>query len=121
MAERQVPFLPEENLEDMESGRKHVQRMLDFASAEKNRLVKKRETAARAWFDERDLPYKTVEARKNLPDEDKPPRHVGLNHVEQGQLKVREQDVWIWTRRLERYQPMAQSCLLYTSPSPRDE
>ena len=109
MAERQVPFLPEENLEGMESGRKHVQRMLDFASAEKNRLVEKRETAARAWFDERDLPYKTVEARKNLPDEDKPPRHVGLNHVEQGQLKVREQDVWIWNRRLERYQPMAQS------------
>ena len=46
---------------------------------------------------------------RNLPDEQKPPRHVGLNHVEQGQLKVREQDEWIWTRRLERYQPMAQS------------
>ena len=39
----------------------------------------------------------------------KPPRHVGLDHVEQGQLKVREQDEWIWTRRLERYEPMAQS------------
>jgi hypothetical protein len=34
---------------------------------------------------------------------------VGLDHVEQGQLKVREQDEWIWTRRLERYEPMAQS------------
>ncbi len=47
----------------------------------------------------------------------KPPRHVGLNYVEEGQLKVREQDEWIWTRRLERYQPMVQS--VYNGPDPK--
>ena len=40
----------------------------------------------------------------------KPPRHVGTGpRRTKGQLKVREQDEWIWNRRLERYQPMAQS------------
>ncbi|MCR9294974.1 MAG: PSD1 and planctomycete cytochrome C domain-containing protein [bacterium] len=109
MAERPVPFLADEDLSGFEQGRAHVQRMLDFAVTEKDKLIQKRETAARAWFEERGLPYKNEEERKDLPDEAKPPRHVGLNHVEQGQLKVREQDEWIWQRRLERYEPMAQS------------
>lgn len=109
MAERPVPFLPEENLKEAAAGKAHVQKMLDFAIAEKNKLVNKRETAARSWYQKNGLPYKDRNARQNLPDDQKPPRHVGLDHVEQGQLKVREQDEWIWKRRLERYQPMAQS------------
>ena len=109
MAERPVPFLPEENLAGFDTGRAHAQRMLGFAVAEKNKLIEKREAAARSWFEEHNLPYKDHETRQELPDEEKPPRHVGLDYVEQGQLKVREQDEWIWTRRLERYEPMAQS------------
>ncbi|QDV41258.1 Planctomycete cytochrome C [Stieleria neptunia] len=109
MAERAVPLLAEESTDAFERGREHVQRMLDFAVSEKNKLVEKREAAARKWFDEHGLPYKNENQRKNLPDEEKPERHVGLDYVEQGQLKVREQDEWIWKRRLERYEPMAQS------------
>ncbi|MEM9660633.1 MAG: DUF1553 domain-containing protein, partial [Planctomycetota bacterium] len=109
MAERPAPFTSDERRDRFEQGRAHVQRMLDFAVAEKNRLVAKREAAARAWFDGRGLPYKSEADRKDLDDELKPPRHVGLNHIEQGQLKVREQDEWIWKRRLERYEPMVQS------------
>ena len=51
----------------------------------------------------------TEDERKDAADEQKPPRYVGLDHIDQGQRKVREQDEWIWTRRLERYLPMAQS------------
>lgn len=109
MAERNVPFLPEETLSHFDAGKAHVQRMLDFAVAEKYKIVEKQEAAARAWYKEHDLPYKAENERKEDPDEMKPPRYVGLDHVEQGQLKVREQDEWIWTRRLERYEPMAQS------------
>lgn len=109
MAERPVPFLEKESQESFQTGQAHVQRMLEHARAERDRLVAKRETAARAWFAEHGLPYKDEQARKNLPDEEKPPRHVGLDYVDEGQLKVREQDVWIWERRLERYEPMAQS------------
>ncbi|KAA5537546.1 DUF1549 domain-containing protein [Roseiconus nitratireducens] len=109
MAERPVPFLPEEDLSQAASGRAHVQRMLDFAVKEKNAILEKQEAAARAWYDEHELPYKTENERKDDPDEMKPPRHVGLSPTEQGQRKVREQDEWIWARRLERYEPMAQS------------
>ena len=109
MAERPAPFLSVENLDGFETGQAHAQRMLAFAVAQKNQLIEKRESAAKKWFMEHDLPYQDEQARKNLPDEEKPPRHVGLNYVEQGQLKVREQDEWIWKRQLERYEPLAQS------------
>ncbi len=109
MAERPVPFVPQENVQGFDTGKAHVQRMLDFAVSEKNKLIEKREAAARAWFEEHNLPYKDEAARKGLPDDEKPPRAVGLDHVDEGQLKVREQDEWIWTRRLERYEPLAQS------------
>ncbi|QDT84388.1 PSD1 and planctomycete cytochrome C domain-containing protein [Gimesia chilikensis] len=109
MAERPVPLLSYENRDGFEKGKAHVEQMLQFAVQEKNRLIQKREEAARAWFKEHNLPYKNEAERRDLPDDAKPPRHVGLDHVEQGELKVREQDEWIWTRRLERYQPMAQS------------
>ncbi|PQO25351.1 hypothetical protein C5Y96_25730 [Blastopirellula marina] len=115
MAERDVPFLPEENQERFDDQKQHVERMLEFAVNEKNKLVKKREAAAKQWFAEHDLPYKDEAARRDLPDDQKPERHCGLDHVEQGQLKVREQDEWIWTRRLERFEPMAQS--VYNSPA----
>ncbi|MEM6366625.1 MAG: DUF1553 domain-containing protein, partial [Planctomycetota bacterium] len=109
MAERKVPFLPQEDLNRMEQEKLHVERLLEYAVTEKTKILDKQEAAARKWYDEHNLPYKNENDRKDDPDEMKPPRHVGLSHVEQGQRKVREQDEWIWTRRLERYKPMAQS------------
>lgn len=109
IAERPVPFLQSESREHFAEGKAHAQKMLAFATAEKNRLTQQRETAAKTWFAERKLPYIPEGQRVNLPDEQKPPRNVGLDHVAEGQLKVREQDEWIWTRQLERYEPMAQS------------
>ncbi len=117
MAERPLRLVPEERRERFAEGEAHVQRMLDFARAEKDKLVAKRETAAKAWYAEHKLPYKDNEARQKDPDEMKPPRHIGLDHVDEGQLKVREQDEWIWERALERYEPMAQS--VYNGPDPK--
>lgn len=115
MAERNVPVLPEENLARFDDQKIHVERMLAYAVNEKNKLVEKREAAAKQWFEEHNLPYLDESQRRDLPDDQKPPRHCGLDHVEQGQLKVREQDEWIWTRRLERFEPMAQS--VYNAPA----
>lgn len=109
LAERPVPFLPEENLHGFDEGRAHVEGMHDFAKREMNRLRGKREAAAKKWYQENGIEYVAHGERKDLPDEMKPPRHVGLDIPEQGQLKVREQDDWIWNRRKERYEPMAQS------------
>jgi mono/diheme cytochrome c family protein len=117
MAERPVRFLPEEKRDGFEEGRAFVERMLAYASGEKDKLVDKRETAARAWFKEHGLDYKGVEERKNLPDDQKPARAVGLDYIEEGQLKVREQDEWIWSRARERYEPMVQG--VYDGPDPK--
>ncbi len=109
MAERPLDFLPEEKREGFEEGKTFVERMFKYAVDEKNKIITKREDAARVWFNENNLPYKTNEERKDLPDDVKPARNVGLDYVSEGQLKVREQDEWIWERALERYQPMVQS------------
>ena len=117
MAERPVPFLSEENLEGMEKSKATSKRLLGFASEKMTALRAKQETAARAWFEEHGFEYKNENDRKKLPDDEKPPRHVGLTIPEQGKLKVREQDNWIWTRRMERYEPMAQT--VYNGPDPK--
>lgn len=109
MAERNVAFTPTENCANFENGKRHVEKMLAFAKIEKDKILKKQEDAARVWYKENGREYLTEQQRNDLPDEEKPPRYVGLDNAEQGQRKVREQDEWIWERRLERYLPMAQS------------
>ncbi len=116
LAERPAPFLTEENREGFTEGRALTERLLSFAREKKNVLHERRETAARKWFEEHDLEYVSHAGRRDLPDDKKPPRHVGLDHVDEGRLKVREQDEWIWNRRLERYQPMVQT--VYNGPVP---
>ncbi|MCP4924194.1 MAG: DUF1549 domain-containing protein, partial [bacterium] len=109
MAERTAPFMKEESLARFSQEKKLVQKMLDYAKQKTKDLIEKREQAARHWFVKEGTDYVPHDERKKLPDNKKPPRHVGLNHIDQGRLKVREQDSWIWGRRLERYEPLAQS------------
>ena len=108
-AELDAEFLPEENLGGFDQKRKLVAELLAFAKAELAVVNNKQESAAKKWYKEHDLPYKNENDRKNDPEDQKPPRHVGLTHEEKGIKKVREQDVWIWERRLERYEPMVQA------------
>ncbi len=109
MAERNVPFLEKENTDSLEAVGKFTKQMHEYAVKEKNKLIAKRENAAKQWYTENDLPYFNQADRKDMDDDMKPPRHVGLNITEQGQLKVREQDDWLWKRRLQRSEPMAQA------------
>ncbi len=106
IAERPLRFTKDENREGFAEGKAFVEKMMKYATTEKEKILAKQEAAARKWYEEHKLPYKNEAARQSDPDEKKPPRHVGLDHVDQGQLKVREQDEWIWQRALERYQPM---------------
>lgn len=108
-AEMPAEFLPEENQRRFEENAKTTNELYQFASSKVKALHEKREAAARKWYEEHNLPYKSHDDRKNDPDDEKPPRHCGLTEVEQGRLKVREQDEWIWGRRQERFQPLAQS------------
>lgn len=117
LAERPAPFLGTENQNGFEESKALTEQLLAFAREKNNALTTKRENAARKWYKENGGEYLSLADRKDLPDDVKPPRHVGLSPEEQGRLKVREQDVWIWNRRLERYEPMVQS--VYNGPDPK--
>jgi hypothetical protein len=108
-AEVSAKFLPEENRNGFAEKRELTRELLVYAKADRDRVIAKQETAAKKWYAEHNLPYKPENARKKDPEDKKPPRHVGLTPEEKGVKKVREQDVWIWTRRLERYMPLAQA------------
>lgn len=108
-AEMPAKFLPSENRQGFAEKKKLVSELLAYAKSEQAEIQNKQEAAARKWYAEHDLPYKNEQQRKNDPENKKPPRHVGLTPEEKGMKKVREQDVWIWQRRLERYQPLAQA------------
>ena len=108
-AEVPAGFIPEENRNGFAEKKKLVEQLLAYAKGKRDALYKKREGEAKRWYAEHKLPYKDEQTRKNDPEDQKPPRHCGLTHEEKGRLKVREQDCWIWERRLERFQPLAQS------------
>ena len=109
LAERNASFTEKEIKDRFDTEKAQVDRLLSFASGEVKKLRGKSEAAARKWYKENNREFVALNDRKDLPDEEKPPRHVGLNETEKGQLKVREQDEWIWNRRLERFKPMVQS------------
>lgn len=117
LAERPVPFLKRESREGFEEGKALTLHLFNFAKGKKIALHEKRESAARQWYRENNRKYVPHKDRKDLPDDEKPPRHVGLDYVDEGRLKVREQDEWIWYRRLERYQGLVQT--VYNGPMPR--
>ncbi|MCZ6793016.1 MAG: PSD1 and planctomycete cytochrome C domain-containing protein [Planctomycetota bacterium] len=110
LAERPARFLESERLEGFDEGRARVRRLLEWARADVAEIKAREEKAARAWCKERGIPYiPRTWKNKDLPEDRKPPRHIGLDSTDQGFLKVREQDARIWSRRLERFEPLAQS------------
>lgn len=111
LAERKAPFLESENLAGLKEGKARLQKLLQWANADVAKIKAKEAKAGREWCEERGLPHvdRYSKEAKQLPEEQKPPRFVGLDHTDQGFLKVRLQDARIWNRRLERYQPLAQS------------
>lgn len=109
LAERHVSWLDGENKNHFDQEKEQVKILYNFAATHAKSLQEKVEDAARQWYAENNLPYKNLNDRQNDDDDQKPPRHVGLNETEKGTLKVREQDEWIWERRHERFEPMVQS------------
>ena len=107
-AEMKAEYLPSENRSAFKTNQQHIKELLKFAKQNRDALYAERESAAKKWYEKRGLPYKEHKKRLSL-DEEKPARFEGLSSKEQGVLKVREQDVKIWTRALERFTPLAQS------------
>jgi len=107
--ERKAEFLDEENLAGFDEDRAMIEELKAFAQERHDWHENKKEEAAKAWYAERGREYVPSNHRGGDAGGEKPPVTIGLNHVEEGRLKVRNQDVKIWTRRMERNEPMAQS------------
>ena len=107
--EREAAYIPEENRSAFELQRKEIQALLDFAEEKLAELKAIEEEHAKDWFAENDLPYVPSEERAELPDDQKPPRHFRLTAEEEGRIKIRQQDIRIWTRAMERFETLAQS------------
>ncbi len=107
--ERPAAFLPSEDKSNFKHDRKEIEKRLTFSQSSLDSLYSRREEMARKWYQENGKDYVGYEDRANLPDGTKPPRHYGLTTAEEGEIKVREQDVKIWTRARERFEPLAQS------------
>ena len=78
-------FLDQENRVGKE-GETATRKLLAFATDKHNALYNKQEFAARAWFAGWHK-YLDEKARQKLPDEEKPPRLVGLSPEEQGRRR----------------------------------
>lgn len=116
-AEIEADFIGTENRSLFEGQKKNCEDLLRYAQHKLDELLEKRESAAKNWYRERGIedqyrPW-NVRQRKDFTGR-KPPRNFGLTPQEEGRLKVREQDVRIWKRRLKRFFPQAQS--VYNGP-----
>ncbi len=107
--EMEVPYFEDENLAGMEEGKARIAKLLSWAQADLKAIAEKEEQAARAWSAERGVEYVKRDKAKDLPEDQKPPRFIGLDYYDQGFQRLRKQDARIWGRRLERYKPMAQT------------
>ncbi|MFT5126688.1 MAG: hypothetical protein ACI8W8_000283 [Rhodothermales bacterium] len=113
LAERPAPFLARESKARFESEKAMVQRLHAYAKEKMDALNAKSKAAGKQWYiDHGKTP--APDNKKDVADEDKPPRHAGLNETEKGRLKVRKQDEWVWARRLERFEPLVQT--VYNGP-----
>ncbi|MCH8290252.1 PSD1 domain-containing protein [Candidatus Poribacteria bacterium] len=113
-AEPQVPYLPRENQRRFEKGKKRIERLLKEAQAAVATIEAKEEAATRAWMEERGLKYLPKKERRKLPEDQRPPRFIGLSYQDLGVRKAYGKRISILKRQLDRYEPLAFS--VYNGP-----
>ena len=117
LAERDASFLPHENTEGFEE-RAYLIDQRQVTQDQLKRLNEKSRQAIAAWFQERDLPYRTREAAQKAgagPD-DLPPRRYGFSVEDFGRERIGRKTLNRLTWKLERYEPIAFS--VYSGPTP---
>ncbi len=117
-AERSAPFLPDENLGGFEERRYILQR-----ERRTQERLKELEAipikAVAAWFQERDLPYRTREEalKDGFKPEDLPTRRYGFSVEEFGVERMSRKTLARLNWEKERYLPIAFS--VYNGPTPQ--
>lgn len=114
-AERPANFLAGENVALMEEEKARLEHWISKTRAEQQDMVEKEEAAAKAWFRTRGKPYLSKRERRKLPDEDQPPRYLGLTNQDLGYRKVLNKRIQTLNRTRTRFEPLAYT--VYNGPN----
>lgn len=102
-----APFLPRENQAGFAEGKQRVQRLLKEARDALAIIQAKEDAAARVWFEESGLSYRPKKERRKLPEDQRPPRYVGLTYQDLGVRKALQKRIQRLSRQMDRYRPLA--------------
>ena len=114
-AQREAAFLPEENAPIDEPEKADILRWIEEAQQERIQINEKEEAAAKQWYRARGKPYKPKRKRSRDPDDQKPPRYLGLTFQDLGYRKYLNKRMQTLRRELDRYEPWAYS--VYNGPT----
>lgn len=114
-ADRPAAFLAGENLDLLPEEKQRVVEWIDKTKAEEVAMVAKEENAARAWFRTHGKAYLSKKERRQLPDEEQPPRYYGLTNQDLGYRKVLNKRLQSLNRTKNRFDPLAYS--VYNGPN----
>lgn len=118
LAEREAPFLPQENLSGFDE-RKYLKKRQQRLQQIKKRLDEKKELQARKWAEDRGLPYvpRAEGMRRGIAPEKLPPKMAGFTVEDFGLERISTKGLQRLQWSLERYEPYALSVYNGTTPS----
>ncbi|MEQ8787738.1 MAG: PSD1 and planctomycete cytochrome C domain-containing protein [Pirellulaceae bacterium] len=117
LAERSVPFLPQENTTGFDGRRERFQRLLDEAQQAQAAIGRKEQLAQRKWLEDRgvEIGQGGVAATvRKLPQDERPPRFYGLDYTDLGVQKVLRKRIEYLQQMLLTFEPYALS--VYSGP-----
>lgn len=114
-ASRAAAFLPVENQTGMAGEKERIVQWIEKTKQEEALLREKEELAAQQWFRERGRPYLNKQTRRKLPDDQQPPRYLGLSFQELGYRKVLQKRRQTLNKAKLRFEPFAYS--VYNGPN----
>jgi len=106
-AQREVPFLAEENTAFMAEEKALMEARLAEVKAWDARLKKKNRDASLAWYQERGRKMPTAKEKAGLPEDERVPRNYGLSFEDLGVLKVMKKSIERRSQALARFEPYA--------------
>lgn len=113
-AERPAPYLEQENIQMLQEEKQRVIGLLRKTETENTRISDKEEYFARQWMEQQGLKYLPKSERRKLPENQRPPRYLGLTHQDLGYQKLLNKRTQRYKRELEGFQELAFS--VYNGP-----
>ena len=114
-ADREAPFMPEENLNRLDEEKAWIVKWLKEAEEGKAKINEKEENAAKKWYAERGKRYLPKRQRRKLPEDQQPPRYLGLSFDDLGARKMWDKQMQMLRHEMRRFEPLAFS--VYNGPN----